>query len=97
MVPPLLLQPLVENAILHGLAQRTGGRVDVSARREGAFIIIDVRDDGPGPRASTHQGTRTSVRELLERLTLSYGERGTFALEEAEGGGCLARLALPCP
>ncbi len=97
MVPPLLLQPLVENAILHGLAQRTGGRVDVSARREGDRIVIEVRDDGPGPKASLHQGTRTSVRDLLERLTLSYGERGTFALEEAEGGGCLARLALPAP
>jgi two-component system, LytTR family, sensor histidine kinase AlgZ len=97
MVPPLLLQPLVENAILHGLSQREGGRVEVSARREGDRILIDVRDDGPGPGASPHRGTQTSVRDLLERVLLGFGERGQFVLEEAPGGGCLARLALPCP
>ncbi len=97
MVPPLLLQPLVENAILHGLSQRAGGRVDVTARRDGDRILIDVRDDGPGPGASAHRGTQTSVRDLLERVVLGFGERGQFVLEEAPGGGCLARLALPCP
>ncbi len=93
-VPPLLLQPLVENAILHGLADRKSGRVDVSARREGDLVVIEVRDDGPGPGASTHRGTQTSMKDLGERVRLAFGESGRFALEAAPGGGCLARLAI---
>jgi len=96
-VPPLLLQPLVENAILHGLADRKAGRVEVEARREGDRVVIEVRDDGPGPGASEHRGTRTSVRDLGDRLRLAFGDQGRFALEAAPGGGCLARLALPAP
>jgi two-component system sensor histidine kinase AlgZ len=96
-VPPLLLQPLVENAILHGLGDRRAGKVEVEARREGDRVVIEVRDDGPGPGASGHRGTRTSVRELEERVRLAFGEGGLLALEAAPGGGCLARLALPAP
>ncbi len=96
-VPPLLLQPLVENAILHGFAHREGGRIEVWARREKGNIIIEVTDDGPGPGASLHHGTQTSVENIVERLRLSFGEAARFALEKAPGGGCLARLALPCP
>lgn len=94
-VPPLLLQPVVENAILHGLSSRAGGRVDVVARREAGLIYIEVRDDGPGPGASTHRGNQVSNRELEERLTLAFGPLAAFVLENAPGGGCLARLALP--
>jgi len=93
-VPPLLLQPLVENAILHGLADRKSGRVDVSARREAGMVVIEVKDDGPGPGASTHRGTQTSVKDLGERLKLVFGESSRFELEAAPGGGCLARLAI---
>lgn len=94
-VPPLLLQPLVENAILHGLADRKSGRVDVSARREGELVVIEVRDDGPGPGASSHRGTQTSVKDLGERVKLAFGESSRFVLEALPGGGCLARLAIP--
>jgi len=97
LVPPLVLQPVVENAILHGLSNRGGGRVDVVARREGGLIYIEVRDDGPGPGASTHRGNQVSTRELKERLTLAFGPLAAFVLESAPGGGCLARLALPVP
>lgn len=94
-VPPLLLQPLVENAILHGLQHRGGGEVHVSARREEDRVVIEVRDDGPGPGKSNHQGTQTSMRELKERLRLVYGERSAFALNAIPEGGCCARLAIP--
>ena len=94
-VPPLLLQPVVENAILHGLARREGGVVEVVARREGQVIYIEVRDDGPGPGASPHRGNQISNRELSERLALVFGPLASFVLEPAPGGGCLARLALP--
>ncbi len=94
-VPPLLLQPIVENAILHGLADREHGTVDVRGYRSGAQVVVEVRDDGPGPGRSRHKGTRTSVRELDERLRLAFGDAARFVLEPLPDGGSLARLALP--
>lgn len=94
-VPPLCLQPLVENAILHGLADRRHGRVSVTARQVGAEVFIEVRDDGPGPGASSHQGTQTSVAELRERLKLMFGEKGRLDLAGAPGGGCVVTVAVP--
>ena len=94
-IPPLLLQPLVENAIQHGTAQRRGGRVEIAVRREQDSLVVEVSDDGPGPGASRHTGTGTAVAGVLERLRLHYAGRGTLRLLEAPRGGCLARLALP--
>jgi two-component system sensor histidine kinase AlgZ len=94
-VPPLLLQPLVENAVVHGFGQRPRGRVEVSARREGCSLVLEVRDDGPGPGASSHHGTQTSVRDLGERLRLAFGEGAQLALQHLPQGGCLARVAMP--
>jgi two-component system sensor histidine kinase AlgZ len=94
-VPPLLLQPLVENAILHGAARGRGARVDVTVRREHDRLIIEVSDDGPGPGQSVHAGSGTSVRGVEERLRLHYAEAATLSLEARASGGCLAKLALP--
>jgi two-component system sensor histidine kinase AlgZ len=94
-VPPLLLQPVVENAILHGLNERSGGRVDVRAWRDGDRVLIDVSDDGPGPGRSAHKGTAISVAELGTRLRLFFGEAAAFVLEPLPEGGSRARLLLP--
>jgi two-component system sensor histidine kinase AlgZ len=94
-VPPLVLQPLVENAILHGMASRSLGAVAIQVTQVGARVCIEVRDDGPGPGGSAHQGNQTSVRDLRARLRLAYGERASFTLDDAPGGGGLARLLLP--
>lgn len=94
-VPPLLLQPLVENAILHGIGDRERGSVHVDARCEGDKVVIAVTDDGPGPGASSHQGNRTAVRDLEDRLRLIYPGVSSFCLEARNGGGCLARITVP--
>ena len=94
-VPPLLLQPLVENAILHGMAGRLRGEVHVRVTRGPGQVRIEVQDDGPGPAASTHQGSQTSVNDLRARLRLAYGESASFELKEATGGGALACVELP--
>jgi two-component system, LytTR family, sensor histidine kinase AlgZ len=94
-VPPLLLQPLVENAILHGTAQRKRGRVEIAVRREQDSLVVEVCDDGPGPGASGHTGAGSAIAGVTERLRLHYAERGSLQLSAHPAGGCLARLALP--
>jgi hypothetical protein len=96
-VPPLLLQPLVENSIRHGLEPKIdGGRIDVTAIRNGDALQLTVRDSGVGLRSGTGtQGTRFGTQQVRERLAALYGTRATFTLEPAPDGGTLARIVLP--
>lgn len=95
-VPPLVLQPVVENAVLHGIADRArGGQIWIRARDAGAALELAVSDDGPGPGASTHAGTGTSMRELRERLQLVYGPAAQLAIEPRPEGGCTVRITIP--
>ncbi|MGH7470584.1 MAG: sensor histidine kinase, partial [Longimicrobiales bacterium] len=75
LVPPLILQPLVENAVRHGIsAVSTAGALQVSAAVEGALLRLTVRDDGPGIGAGqTRPGSGTGLRNTRERLASLYG------------------------
>lgn len=95
-VPPLCLQPLVENAVLHGVARREpGGEVIVSAERRGEQLLLRVEDDGPGPGSSSHSGTGTALRDLRERLALLFADRAGLRVERGARGGCSVELRLP--
>jgi two-component system sensor histidine kinase AlgZ len=95
-LPPMLLQPLVENAILHGLRGRAdGGRVRVCADVSGDRLLLVVEDDGVGPDGSTHRGTGTGLRNVRERLRLVYGEAATLTCGRSLLGGFRAELSLP--
>jgi Histidine kinase/Histidine kinase-, DNA gyrase B-, and HSP90-like ATPase len=97
-VPPLLLQPLVENSIKHGLEPKVaGGRVDVSARRDGEQLVLEVRDTGAGLSDTRTEGTHFGLLQVRERLTTLYGTRASFELVNASGaeGGTRATLRLP--
>jgi sensor histidine kinase YesM len=96
-VPPFALQPLVENAILHGVAPRAGGgRVEVSARRAEGRVCLAVRDDGPGTSEEEIAASpRMGLRLLEERLAALYGGRARLAYETPAGGGFRVRLDLP--
>lgn len=96
-VPPFVLQPLVENAIVHAVApRRDGGRVTVRARCQGNRLEIEVRDDGPGlARSGAAGGAGLGLRLLRERLALLYGSDAGLALGPGEGGGVRAVLDLP--
>ncbi len=99
-VPPLLLQPLVENAIRHGLEPAVdGGCVVVEARRDGARLVLEVRDTGVGLGASPHgDGTGFGLQQVRDRLRTLYGDRAGVALGPApDGAGTVATLVLPLP
>lgn len=92
-VPHLVLQPLVENAVRHGMTAR-GLRVAVIARRRrGDRLELAVEDDGAGPSSNSGEGVGlTNVRRRLEHL---YGAEQTFLLAARPAGGAAARMTLP--
>jgi LytS/YehU family sensor histidine kinase len=97
-VPAFLLQPLVENAIKHGIVRRTaGGRVDVDARRVGDMLHVRVRDDGVGLPAGWRLSRDAGVglRNAAERLERLYPEAHRFDVAPAPGAGAVVELALP--
>ncbi|HUQ79922.1 MAG TPA: histidine kinase [Gemmatimonadaceae bacterium] len=97
LVPPLILQPLVENAVRHGIsAVSTAGVLEVSAAREGSRLRLTVRDDGPGLSAGTKSpGSGTGLRNTRERLAQLYGDRGLMSIAEAPGGGTIVTVDIP--
>ena len=100
MVPHLILQPLVENAIRHGLSVRQGpGLVVVTAEQRGDRLLLRVNDDGVGLRpALRDRDTRREgigLRNASERLRQLYGADHRFALRPAPGGGVSVELDLP--
>ncbi|WP_437338343.1 ATP-binding protein [Sorangium sp. So ce394] len=90
------LQPLVENAVKHGIGgQVRGGSVTLRAELAGDDLLLTVLDDGPGPTPATRPGTGTSLADLRERLRLLYGEDSRLVAKAAPGGGFIAELRLP--
>ena len=96
LIPPLLLQPLVENAVLHGVAPRVeGGTVEVSASRTDGELRLCVFDDGPGPGASSHTGSGTALETLRSRLEIAFGDEARLVGSMRNGGGYTAEIAIP--
>jgi LytS/YehU family sensor histidine kinase len=95
-VPALIVQPLVENAIEHGLASAQGGRVRVSARRVGAHLELEVSDDGPGFRDDAGERSGgVGLANTRERLALLHGDAATLECANAPDGGGSVRIRLP--
>jgi sensor histidine kinase YesM len=93
-LPPMLLQPIVENAIRHGLEPRIeGGEVAVSARQDAGDVAIEVRDTGVGFAQATRGGT--GLANVRERLKLLYGEAARLGVAENPGGGTVVSMRLP--
>jgi len=101
-LPALSLQPLVENAIVHGLEPKIdGGHVTVAARELAGVLRLTVVDDGLGltatPRVARRTGSGTALANIRERLLGAFGERAVLRIEpvSASGGGVRATLELP--
>ncbi len=105
-VPALIAQPLVENAVRHGLEHKVGaGLIEVAATRRGDMLVLDVRDTGDGfdPKASRPTtGSGFGIVQVRERLDSIYGSRASLEFLPARAptvadtrGGTVARLRIP--
>ncbi len=93
-VLPGLLLTLVENAVEHGVTPSLhGADVAVRARTEGDRVVIEVQDSGPGLSPGAADGV--GLANTRTRLAQAFGGRATLALDNASGGGCLARITAP--
>jgi two-component system LytT family sensor kinase len=86
-VPSLILQPLVENAVQHGIAATAGsGLLAIAARREAQFLLLEIRDNGPGlTQNSVDRGQGIGIANTRARLQRLYGDRHSFELQAADG------------
>ena len=95
-VPPLIIQPVVENAVRHGrLGRGEAGAIELCARRVGELLELRVSDDGPGVPQGEARGTGVGLGNLRERLSLMYGNRAQLHAGNAAGVGFVVTLLLP--
>jgi len=100
-VPSMVLQPLVENSIKHGLSPRIeGGSVTLRSRMVEGFLVVEVQDDGvgialAGGSAVVEPGSGIGMSNVAERLKLLYGDAATMTISSADGKGTLVVLRLP--
>jgi LytS/YehU family sensor histidine kinase len=93
-VPAMVLQPLVENAIRHGLGPRAAaGTVEIRAERQGGELVLEVRDDGVGVAEAAPEGV--GLGNTRRRLDELYGARHQMRVSPAPGGGTVVRLSIP--
>jgi two-component system LytT family sensor kinase len=97
-VPHMILQPLVENAIRHGIGRSsTAGKVRIRAHRANGMLEMKVEDDGPGLVAgSKEQSHGIGLANTRARLNELYGDAAYLSIEDREQGGVVATVALPC-
>ncbi|WP_274654386.1 sensor histidine kinase [Paenibacillus humicola] len=108
-VPPFILQPLIENAIVHGLNMKPGkGRVEIRGRFQGDDLVLTVSDDGPGIEPSRLSEIQSALSRLPDnfetgiglmnvhqRIQLHYGKSYGLSVRSAPGSGTIVQITLP--
>lgn len=96
MVPCFLLQPIVENAIRHGISRLEGnGLLETSVERVGDTLTLRVRDNGPGTQGSSSSGHGIGIRNTRERLSYFYADAFDLTATEPERGGYEVNIRIP--
>ena len=94
-LPPLLIQPLVENAIVHGLEPRhEPGKIELIVAVDQDNLVIQVRDNGAGLQ-SNNKGHGIGVENIRQRLAMQYGDQGYLDIQSRDSGGVESRLVIP--
>ena len=97
MVPNLILQPIVENAIQHGFMRGSGdGSIEIHGRRDGDWLHLEVHDNGPGmPRSKQQPERGLGIKLTRERLERLYGSQQELSFSSAPSEGTRVRLSVP--
>lgn len=96
LVPNLILQPLVENAVKHGVSKIDGaGHIEIGARRDGERLLLTLRDNGPALKGEMSPTEGIWLRNTRARLAQMYGSAQSLALRPAQDGGLIAEVSLP--
>jgi two-component system LytT family sensor kinase len=91
LIPTLILQPLVENAVRHGVLPREeGGTLSVSVRKLGDALVVSVEDDGPGKKAGATQSYGVGLGNSSDRLAALYGDAASLTIGSGNGGAGFA-------
>jgi two-component system LytT family sensor kinase len=94
LVPNLVLQPIVENALEHGAARASAdGRIEIAAHISGDRLVLTVRDNGPG--VERNAGAGVGLANTRARLAQLYADQSSLSLSSAPGGGAISEIALP--
>ena len=105
-VPTLILQPVVENAVIHGIEETPGGgHISVTARLENDSMFVSVEDDGPGfsseklggllKKSRVGESSHIGISNVHERLTLTYGAHAGLHLGKSSSGGAAVSFRIP--
>jgi two-component system, LytTR family, sensor kinase len=95
-VPSLALQPLVENAIKHGISvDSAAGRLEIAAQLHNGRVWLCVRDDGPGPAPGSRLRFGVGLTNVQSRLKQLYGDKSSLELTGGDGRGCEAIITIP--
>jgi sensor histidine kinase YesM len=98
LVPNMILQPLVENAVKYGIASRkTTGNLEIRAEYQDEVLRLEITDDGPGfsPNGMDKPTRGVGIRNTRARLQQLYGKAHNFSMSRPPGGGTQVRLEIP--
>lgn len=98
LLPSLILQPLIENSIRHGIARKIGpGTIEIRARKANGRLIIEAQDDGAGlpPQWSIEDSSGVGLTIVKDRLSATYGVAHDFSITPVDPCGALARISIP--
>jgi hypothetical protein len=97
LVPAMLLQPLAENAVRHGISRKIGrGTITISAHQQKGKLLLIVGDDGPGKKENQENSSNgIGLKNIRERLNILYGDKSLMVIDQKDNQGFLVKIILP--